>query len=339
VTLTDVVGHAAAVARLAHAAREDRPAPAYLLSGPAGVGKRTLADAFTSELLCATPGPDGACGVCAQCVRVAGGTHPDVRVVVREEDRRDIRTEQIRDLTRWLVLRPLMARRKVALVDGADALNEHGQNALLKTLEEPPGASVLLLVVGRSSLLLPTVRSRCQHVRLDPLTPEELTRFLERHGVPGSEAGPLAARAGGSPGRALALREETHGEQRTVVLDRLARLRDLSAADVSGLAQTLARGDVEPALEAIASWYRDLLGLVVGAGDAPRNPEMAAAAEASAAHSTVHGVLRQLEAVCATIEAIEGNANKALALETLLLDLRRIERDPERAPRWTTSPR
>ena len=336
-TLTDVVGHAAAVARLAHAARADRPAPAYLLSGPSGVGKRTVADAFTAELLCATPGPDGACGVCAQCVRVAAGTHPDVRVVVREEDRRDIRTEQVRELTRWLVLRPLMARRKVALVDGADALNEHGQNALLKTLEEPPGASVLLLVVGRPSLLLPTVRSRCQHVRLDPLTADELGRFLEQRRVPRQQTAMLAARADGSPGRALALLEDVHGEQRTMVLERLARLRDLTAADLSALAQSLSRGEVEPALDAIASWYRDLLGRVVGRGPALRNPEMAAALEASAAHSTVHGVLRQLEAVCDTIEAIEGNANKALALETLLLDLRRIERDPERAPQWTSN--
>src|SRR5262249_57750566 len=118
-------------------------------------------DAFTTELLCATPGPDGACGVCAHCVRVAAGTHPDVRVVVREEDRRDIRTEQVRDLTRWLILRPLMARRKVALVDGADALNEHGQNALLKTLEEPPGASVALLVGGRPSAPRPTALAGC----------------------------------------------------------------------------------------------------------------------------------------------------------------------------------
>jgi DNA polymerase III subunit delta' len=336
-TLTDVVGHAAAVARLARAAREDRPAPAYLFSGPGGVGKRTLADAFTTELLCATPGPEGACGVCAQCVRVAGGTHPDVRVVVREEDRRDIRTEQIRDLTRWLVLRPLMARRKVALVDGADALNEHGQNALLKTLEEPPGASVLLLVVGRASLLLPTVRSRCQQVRLDPLTPDEMARFLDQQGVPRKQVTMLVARADGSPGRALALREDAHGDQRAMVLERLGRLRDLSAADVSGLAQALARGDLEPALETIASWYRDLLGKVAGSGAALRNPDAAATVEASAAHSTVHGVLRQLEAVCDTIEAIEGNANKALALETLLLDLRRIERDPDRAPQWKST--
>src|SRR5262249_26556721 len=192
------------------------------------------------------------------------------------------------------VLRPLMARRKVALVDGADALNEHGQNALLKTLEEPPGACVLVLVVGRPSLLLPTVRSRCQHVRLDPLSPDDLVRFLDPRGVPRAQAPLLAARAGGSPGRALALRDDVHGEQRAMVLERLARLPDLTAADLSALAQTLTRGDVEPALAAIATWYRDLLGVVVGTGDPPRNPETAAALRASAAHSTVHGVLRQL---------------------------------------------
>src|SRR5262249_58496357 len=111
------------------------------------------------------------------------------------------------------------------LVDGADALNEHGQNALLKTLEEPPGASVLLLVVGRPSLLLPTVRSRCQHVRLDPLTRDELGRFLDQRRVPRSQAAMLVAPADGSPGRALALLEGVHAEHRTPVLPRLARLR------------------------------------------------------------------------------------------------------------------
>jgi DNA polymerase-3 subunit delta' len=257
-------------------------------------------------------------------------------VVIREEDRRDIRTEQIRDLTRWLMLRPLMARRKVALVEGADTLNEHGQNALLKTLEEPPGASVLLLVAVRASLLLPTVRSRCQQVRLFPLFPDDLTAFLRRQGVPAAEIPVLAARSAGAPGRALLLRDDPHGEQSDQVLERLGRLGDLTAADLSGLAQTIGRGDVEPALEIIGSWFRDLLGLVSG-GDAPlHNPDVADALRASAARASVHGVLRQLEAVCATIEAIERNANRVLALETLLLDLRRIERDPVRAPAWTS---
>src|SRR4030095_11980220 len=95
-----------------------------------------------------------ACGGCAQCTRVEAGTHPDVRRVAREEERRDIRTEQPGDVTRWLTLRPLMASRKVAVIDDAECLNEHGQNALLKTLEEPPGASVQLLLASQAALLL-----------------------------------------------------------------------------------------------------------------------------------------------------------------------------------------
>jgi DNA polymerase-3 subunit delta' len=334
--LTDVVGHQAVTGRLRGAVVEERPAPAYLFCGPPGIGKRTVADAFTLELLCATPTAEGACGTCPQCIRVIGGTHPDVHVVAREEDRRDIRTEQVRELTRWLVLRPLMARRKVALLDGAETLNEHGQNALLKTLEEPPGASVLLLIVGRASLLLPTVRSRCQQVRLDPLSDTDLHRFLEREGVPPDEAALLVARSGGSPGRALTLRDDPLGERRSLLLDRLARMPDLSAGEVSSLAQALARGEVEPALDAVASWCRDLLGLVAGVDGPLRNPDAADALRAAAARTSLRGVIHQLQVVCATIEAIERNANRALALETMLLAMRRLARDPEQVPAWTS---
>jgi DNA polymerase III subunit delta' len=337
VRLAEVVGHGALTSRLRRAAATDRPAAAYVFAGLPGVGKRTVADAFAMELLCATPGPEGACGACAQCVRVAAGTHPDVLAVAREAERRDIRTEQVRDLTRWFALRPLMARRKVAILDDAETLNEHGQNALLKTLEEPPGAAVLLLVVSRASLLLPTVRSRCQHVRFEPLGEIDLARLLEREGVPPAQIPLLVARSGGSPGRARALRDDAHAEQRSLLLQRLGRLPELAAAEMSAMAQAMARGDVEPALEVVVSWYRDLLGLVAG-GDAPlRNPDAAEPLRVAAARGSVRGVLHQLQAVCATIEDIERNANRALALETMLLALRRIERDPERVPQWTST--
>jgi DNA polymerase-3 subunit delta' len=337
VRFADVIGHGAAVARLRRAAAGDRPATAYLLSGPPGIGKRRVADAFTLELLCATPAPDGACGTCAQCVRVAAGMHPDVLVMVRDADRRDIRTEQVRELTRWLVLRPLMARRKVALVDGAETLNEHGQNALLKTLEEPPGAAVLVLTATRASQLLPTVRSRCQHVRLDPLANDEMARFLEREGVGREQLAVLIARAGGSPGRALGLRDDPQPAQRAALLDRLGRLPELAAADLSALAQTLARADLEPTLEVLTSWYRDLLGAVTGAEAPCRNPDAAPSLRAAAARTALPAVLRQLRAVCNTVDSLERNANRALAFETLLLALRRIERDPARADPWTSS--
>ena len=331
----DVIGHEAAVRRLRHVSSRERVAAAYCMSGPTSVGKRTLADAFAMELLCAGS-TDGACGTCAQCIRVTAGTHPDVRVLVRDEDRRDMRTEQVRELTRWLTLRPLMAARKVAIIDGADTLNEHGQNALLKTLEEPPGASVLVLVATRVSLLMPTVRSRCQHVRLDPLSDAAMARVLERHGVSKDETALLIARSGGSPGRTLALRADAHPEQRTRLLDRLGRLPELSAAEVSALAQTLARGEIEPALDVIVSWYRDLLGLVAEGPPPVRNADVAPQLRATAARSTLDVVLRQLEAVCDTLELIDQNANRVLALETLLLALRRLERNTQRNSEWTS---
>jgi len=335
--LSEIIGHSPIVARLQRAAAADRPAPAYLFSGPPGVGKRSVADAFTMELLCASATAEGACGSCSQCIRVSAGTHPDTLTVVRDADRRDIRTEQIRDLTRWLGLRPLMARRKVALLDGAETLNEHGQNALLKTLEEPPGRSVLLLVVSRASLLLPTVRSRWQQLRLDPLPDADLARFLERDGVPGTEAALLVPRSAGSPGRALELRNEPRAEQRVKLLAQLGRVPELSAAEVSGLAQVLARGEVEPALETVTAWYRDVLELIAGADAPRRNPDAADALRAAAGRLSLPAALLELEAVCATIDAIERNANRALAFETMLLTLRRIERDPERASTWTST--
>ena len=333
----DLIGHGMAIERLRRAVAGQRPAHAYLMSGPPGIGKRTLADALALELLCATPAADGACGTCAQCVRVAAGTHPDVTVVVRDADRRDIRTEQIREMARWLALRPLMAHRKVALVDGAETLNEHGQNALLKTLEEPPGAAVVILVATRASQLLPTVRSRCQQLRLDPLSDTDLGRVLEREGVSRGQVPLLVARAAGRPGRALALRNDPHAQQRDALLDRLGRLPELAAVDLSALAQATARGAVEPALETVASWYRDLLGLVTGGGAPLRNPDAGPALRAAALRTSVPAVLQQLRAVCDTIDAIERNANRALALETLLLALRRIERDPARADPWMSS--
>jgi DNA polymerase-3 subunit delta' len=180
------------------------------------------------------------------------------------------------------------------------------------------------------------VRSRCQHLRFDPLADADLARFLEREGVPSGQVALLVARSAGSPGRALALRDQAGAERRARLLERIGRLPELSAAEVSSLAQTVARGDVEPALEAVAAWYRDLLGLVAGAEAPLRNPDVGDALRAAAARGTVRGVLHQLEVVCATIEAIERNANRALALETMLLALRRIERDPEQVPAWTS---
>lgn len=328
-TFGGLIGHGDIARRLATAARRG-PAHAYLLHGPEGVGKRAVADAFAAFLLCEDAGDD-ACGTCRQCTRTRAGTHPDLSLVTRDEDRRDIRIEQARALVRWLTLRPMMATRKVAIVDGAHLLNEHGQNALLKTLEEPPGASVILLVAVQPSQLLPTVRSRCQAIGLGPLSRSEIEGALRARGIADREAVLLAAQAGGSLGRALALVGPEHAALRRRVLEVLSTLPDRPAHELSALAQEVGRTAPGPALEVALAWYRDLLAHVCGTpGLAGRNPDAEPALLTAATHTSADVVLRQLERLCDTILALERNANRVLAIETMLLALRRLDRGAPR---------
>ncbi len=326
-TLSNVRGHERVVRQLRASVATGHPAHAYLFSGPPGIGKGMLAHAFTASLVCDAPNDGDACGTCPQCTRVAGGIHPDVRLVAREEDRRDVRTEQARDVSRWLALRPLMAARKVALIDDAECLNEHGQNALLKTLEEPPGSAVVLLCATDASLLLPTVRSRCQRLRLDRLPAALVDRLLAERDVSDDVRATVVPRAEGSPGRALRLVDDPRAGARGRMLDQLGRLGGATAADLSAVAQALGRDDADVALETAVSWYRDVLALLLEGPDVGvRNVDAVGPLQAAAARAAVPHVLGALETVCDTIRAIEGNANRVLALETMLLGLRRIER-------------
>src|SRR5688500_8160824 len=164
----DVIGHHRLVSLLSRAVARETLPPSLILAGPAGVGKRRVAVAVAEALNCLDPRTgdlerDG-CGVCASCRRIGRGVHPDV-VTIEPGDSGSIKIEPIREVIDRAGFRPFEGRRRVVIIDEAEAMVPQAQNALLKTLEEPPSASVFLLVSSMPDVLLPTVRSRCPLLR------------------------------------------------------------------------------------------------------------------------------------------------------------------------------
>ena len=213
-----LVGHLAVAGMLAADAASGRLHHAWILAGPRGIGKATLAFRFARYLLAGQAGPllaevePAALHLAAEHPvfrRVASGGHADLRVVEPAGARGEIRVDAIRDAFRFLRLTPGESAWRVLIVDGADSMNSNAQNAALKLLEEPPPNVLILLVTHRPSLLLPTVRSRCRTLRLVPLARVEFDEVL-REVAPGLDAEACArlfAVSGGSPGAALELEQ------------------------------------------------------------------------------------------------------------------------------------
>ena len=227
-TFGDVIGHGAQIKVLGRFVDGQHLAHALLFSGPPGVGKRRIADALAANLLCESKGDD-ACGHCPACRQFAAGSHPDFFFVDLPKDKREIPIEKARELTQFLRLQAARGERKIAVIDDAHLLNLAAQNALLKALEEPPRGSLVILIAHNSDALLPTIRSRCQRVLFASLSDAEVAAILQRNGVPAAEAETLAAKAEGSPGRALRLRHTIGGAA--------PRLADIGGARYGALVQ------------------------------------------------------------------------------------------------------
>jgi DNA polymerase-3 subunit delta' len=317
-----IVGQPGAVALLQRAIAQDRPAHAYAFVGPAGVGRRLTAMAFAQAALCSQHG----CGACVTCRRVAAGTYPDCQVLVPTPPRDNpkglptIRIEQVRELERAASLAPLEGRRKVFILDDAERMTLPTAQALLKTLEEPPPRTHLVLIIQNPRALPPTVLSRCQRVRFGPLGGPATAELLEGRGVPAAVSGLLARLAEGRPGRALELDLDAlrAHRQAALALATAPPARLGAALD----AASLDRATVASYLELYWSWYRDALCLAAGAPAALLvHADQEAELRALATRVPAAALVRALQRVKAAWVALEGNVGPRLALEMALLGL------------------
>jgi DNA polymerase-3 subunit delta' len=309
-------GHEATWQHLVRLLADERLPHALLFTGPPGIGKARLALRLAARLACTAAPQARPCGECAGCRQVAAGSHPDLLSLgapergKKEARKKEIGIEQARELKRFAQLRSVVAPRKIAIVDDADRLSVAAQNALLKTLEEPPGQALIILITAAPGALLPTVRSRCQRVLCRPLTDAEMRIALADAAVPADQAAALSVVAEGSPGRALALGETWQDADRLALERLLAELDAGRYVSVLAMSKGLGSGELE-----MTSRLDGLLRLC-------RNAALRAAAEGNP--DALDRAVRQAQAVVEALRDLRwSNANRGLLSEALALRLAR----------------
>jgi DNA polymerase-3 subunit delta' len=336
VSFAGIIGHGRILSLVARAIARDTLPPAILLAGPRGIGKRRVAQAIAEAFNCLepvhTPLEIDACGRCPACGRVGRGLHPDV-LVVEPDDKGTIAIDTIRDVIRGCAYRPFEGRRRVVIVDDADAMGIDPQSALLKTLEEPPPGSVFVLVSSRPDALLPTVRSRCPRLRLSALSNAEVALILERdHGYTPADARAAALDADGSVARALEARagdsvqaasdaqdlltlvvRETDGSRRIQFVKELFPKKGSPASEREHLAARL---------RALASLLRDVSLIRIGVSrdalaNGDREEDLARLAQRVDIDRAAHGYA----VVDQALAALERNANAKVVADWTVLQL------------------
>ncbi|HET7290725.1 MAG TPA: DNA polymerase III subunit delta' [Thermodesulfobacteriota bacterium] len=267
-----IIGHDFQKDILKRAARDNMASHSYLFAGPDGVGKKLMALEFAKLLNCpgSADSTDERCE-CSSCRKIERGIHPDV-ALVEFTGIKNIKVDQVREeIEEKLYLRPFEGMFKVVIVDEAERMNHNAQNAFLKTLEEPPRDSVIILLSSRPETLLPTLRSRCQTVVFNPL-PEELVAgvLMERGGMSPEDAVLYSRISGGSIGKALGFDKELM-EWRKDLLTGLGSIRKNSASDISNLSELVSSGvsqneteRLELGFRFILLWIRDIVLAGIG---------------------------------------------------------------------------
>ena len=316
---SDVIGHKETLERLKNALCSHRIANSYIFSGPTDIGKEFVAVNFAKALNCLSDGEDS-CDQCISCRKIDASNHPDV-VVIRPEGAR-VKISQVRSLQRQGSYRAMEGDRKVYIITEADKRTAEAANSMLKTLEEPPGIMVLILLTSVYSALLPTIRSRCQSLKFTPVPLDLLcSELVTRFGVPESKAKWVALRSQGRVGRALKLvKEEGEGAEDEIsasLLD-LGPNGEASLLDIFRKAEIL--GKAQDPFDVLLSWYRDLFLVKQGCSNSLLiHSDKIDELEKTAGYYSDVQIEKLIRATLRTRSLIQRNINPNLALEALML--------------------
>jgi DNA polymerase-3 subunit delta' len=298
---------------------------AYLFTGAPGVGRRSLALAFAQAINCQNPPAVGdPCGVCRACKQIQAMQHPDLHIIQSETEGGVIKVDQVRGLQRSLMLSPYESRFRIALLLDFQRANANAQNALLKTLEEAPRQVILLLTADSADNLLPTITSRCEIIRLRPVSIESLANELKtRYLVESEKAILLAHLSNGRPGLARKMTDDsTLIDKRSMWIDDLVRLLSQNTRDRFANTETLTknRDQLKTILEVWITFIRDLLLAKNERAAHLVNTDHSAEIHSLSTRLSEKEIVGMLDACTTALGLLDINVNLRLLVDNLLLD-------------------
>ena len=322
----DILGHEQIIAHLQNAIEEDKVSHAYIFNGPEASGKMMLAEAFAMALQCEGEGKRP-CLECRSCRQAAGHNQPDIIYVSHEKPNTigvdDIRTQINNDID----IKPYSSRYKVYIVDEAQKMNQQAQNALLKTIEEPPAYAIILLLTTNADSFLQTILSRCITLNLKAVKEDKIKEYLMKHyQIPDYQADICAAFSQGNVGKAIQLASsEEFGELKASVLQLMKRLEDIDLYEMTGAVKQIAeyKLSVNDYFDLMMIWFRDVLYLkATNDVDGLIFKDEVYDIKKQAAKRSYQGIETILEALEKAKIRLNANVNFDLVIELLLLTIK-----------------
>ena len=308
------------------AVRTSHVSHGYILSGEDGMGKKMIARSFAKLLLCEDPEKDDTpCGKCHSCLQFASGNHPDV-IYLKHEKPNVIGVDDIRKLNEDIIIKPYSSAYKIYIVDEAETMTVAAQNALLKTLEEPPAYAVILLLTTNGANFLQTILSRCVILNLKQIPEEDVERVLREQGVPEKRIQPILKLCRGNIGKAKKMAEsDDFAELLHEIMNLMETIHQMTFEELMAAVGRLSehRLNIRECLDFVRLWYRDvLLFKVTNDINVLVFQESFRSIREVAQKSSFEGIEKIMQAIDTATRRLEANVNFELTMELLLMAMK-----------------